>query len=223
MFRIKICGVTNPADAMAAAEAGADAIGLNFYARSSRYIAPDQAARIGQELPDHVARVGVFVNAEPDFIRDTAQSARLDFVQLHGREPVEQLIGLADLRTIRAIRQGETSFRQIRECLDACQLATALPAAVLVDSASLGSFGGTGQTANWHNLESIRHYIGGCGLILAGGLNCQNVGAAIRQVHPDAVDVASGVESSPGCKSPELMQQFVREARKSWEYTQDGK
>jgi len=218
VFRIKICGITRPEDGRLAAEAGADAIGLNFYARSKRYVSPKAAREIAAELPAEVARVGVFVNATAAEILDIADTVPLDWVQLHGDEPPGFLPQLAGRRIIRALRCGSEGLTPLAEYLEYCESLEAPPAAVLVDALTTdGEYGGTGQQAPWDLLAGSRTWLLGKPLILAGGLVPENVAQAIAHVWPLAVDTASGVESSPGVKDAVRMRKFVAAARRAFE------
>lgn len=218
MFQIKICGITRPEDARQAAAAGADAIGLNFYPRSKRYVSPELAREIAAELPAEVARVGVFVNATAEEIFDVADAVPLDWIQLHGDEPPGFLPQLAGRRVIRALRCGSEGITPLAEYLEYCESLEAPPAAVLVDAlTSDGEYGGTGVQAPWDLLAGSRTWLLGKPLILAGGLVPENVAEAIVHVRPLAVDTASGVESSPGIKDAARMREFVATARKAFE------
>ena len=206
MFRIKICGVTTVDDARAAVQMGAEMIGLNFFAGSPRYVSPEQAQAIADEIPQ---TTGVFVNASAEEINGIAESVGLDWVQLHGDEPPEML---ADIRTnlpiIRVHCLGERGVEAIADDLEACRAKGRAPDAVLVDATVAGQYGGTGKTADWAALKNYGDWLGEVPLILAGGLRAENVGEAIAAVGPDAVDTASGVESSAGVKDAVKMQAF---------------
>lgn len=213
LFRIKICGVTRPEDAVAIAEAGADAIGLNFYPASPRFVADDRAAEIIAALPAHVAKVGVFVNADAAAIREKAERLGLDWVQLHGDEPPEfaaELPGLAVIRAVRLQDQLSGVLPNTRGKL------IRLPHAVLIDAFSASAYGGTGTTVAWEAIPAARRQLAILPVILAGGLTPENVAEAIRIAQPDAVDVASGVESSPGVKDPAKVRDFVAASRESF-------
>jgi phosphoribosylanthranilate isomerase len=211
MFRVKICGVTNLKDAQLAVEAGADAIGLNFYAASPRYCPLDRACQIAAGLPPHVCRVGVFVNAPAAEIRRLAEDLSLDLVQLHGDETPEFLRELAPLPMMRALRVAD-DLAPLEQYLTDCHRLMALPRLLLVDRACGDRYGGTGTTLDWNWLALNRHRFRGTPLVLAGGLNPDNVARAIAAVRPWGVDVASGVEAAPGAKSPELVRRFVEAA-----------
>lgn len=215
MFRIKICGVTRVEDARLIAAAGADAIGLNFYAGSPRCVAVATARAIAAALPPEVAKVGVFVNAAVETIRATVEQVGLDIVQLHGDEPPELIAELAPLPVVRAWRAQADRWDALREYLDACRRSGALPAALLVDAHQSGAYGGTGSQVDWAELAARGALFAGLPLILAGGLRPDNVAAAIRAVQPWGIDTASGVEASPGAKDPALVQEFVTNARQA--------
>ena len=209
-MRIKICGVTTPEDARAAALLGADAIGLNFYAPSPRFISRDTAAAVLAELPPAVEAVGVFVDRSMDVVAEEVRPlSRLNSVQWHGREREPASASPLPLIAAFSVR-GPESLEEIGAYLDRCREHGRLPAAVLVDAHVPGQRGGTGQTAPWELLASFRP---GVPLILAGGLTPENVAQAVRIVRPHAVDVASGVESGPGRKDAQKMRRFIENAR----------
>jgi phosphoribosylanthranilate isomerase len=215
VFRIKICGVRSREDATAAAEAGADGVGLNFYPQSPRFISREtaQKALTGQV---GVEAVGVFVNSLPETIQSIATAIGLTAIQLHGDEPPESLVALPGLPVILARRLDDRGVAAIAEDLEACRAAGRLPDAVLVDALTPGRFGGTGETASWAGLADYRQWLGEMPLILAGGLTPENVAEAIRIVRPFGVDVASGVESSPGVKDHDKIRRFVEAAREAF-------
>jgi phosphoribosylanthranilate isomerase len=186
---VKICGITNREDALAAIEGGAAALGFNFYPASPRYIAPDQAAAIIAGLPSAIWKVGVFVDESPETMLRIARQAGLDIAQLHGSEsPVDYPQGI---RVWKAIRVGQ-----------AFSLPTLLPAeAVLLDGLA------SGQSFDW---TRVPH--GTARLILAGGLDAGNVRQAIEQVRPWGVDACSLLESAPGRKDHFKMAEFLRAA-----------
>lgn len=212
MFCIKICGITSVADALLAAEAGADAIGLNFYDKSPRYVTAERAKEICDALPGGVARIGVFVNSLPQGIIATVNRVGLNAVQLHGDEGPDFLAALAKLSVIKAFRCKESTLDRVKAFLDLC-LDTSVPSAVLLDAHAPGNYGGTGQVLDWKGLRGERAKLQGLPLILAGGLTPQNVAEAIRLARPDAVDTASGVESAPGQKDPAKVRAFIVAAK----------
>ncbi len=213
MFRIKICGITRPEDALAAATAGVDAIGLNFYPQSVRFVGDEQARRIAAAVPAGLVRVGVFVNAAADEIQRTFDRTPLDLIQLHGDEPPEFLCRLGDRPIVRVFRVASGGLAAAMAYLDRCRQLGATPRLVLADAAAGRAYGGTGELADWSGLSGYPAVNWHPSLILAGGLTPDNVSEAIRAVRPAGVDTASGVESSPGIKDTELMKRFVEAAR----------
>jgi len=202
-LRIKICGITHAADARAAVEAGADALGFMFYEPSPRHITPAAAADIIRELPPFVAKVGVFVDAAEEFIREVIARCGLDTLQLHGSESPEFCGRFAGLKVVKAFRLVD---------LDSLHpLPTYLTHAWLLDSYVPGKPGGTGARFNW-NLAIEANKLGRP-IILAGGLTPQNIAEAVRQVRPFGVDVSSGVEAAPGRKDPHKVRDFIAAAR----------
>lgn len=231
-FRIKICGVTNSADALFAARAGADAIGLNFYPASKRFVSLEQAQTIAADVrqetdPSKVCLTGVFVNATQDEIVRTAQQVGLNAVQLHGDETPEFVVQLDDaLRAvdptpilIRAFRCRAANLEAEERFLLACErpYAPHVPQAVLLDAYQPGTYGGTGAAIDWNAVRLGRDQMSQRPIILAGGLTADNVAFAIAAARPDAVDVASGVESSPGKKDEVLVRNFVENAKRAFE------
>jgi phosphoribosylanthranilate isomerase len=214
-FRVKICGITSVADAEAAVEAGADAIGLNFFSGSRRHIQIAEAQRISAALRSETHRVAVFVNASAEEIRQIGRDVSIHLIQLHGDEPPAFLGQLnRDFDIIRARRLDDRGTAAIAEDIKACcEQAGMGPDAILVDAAAVGQFGGTGHTLDWKQLADHRAWSGTYPLILAGGLTPENVAEAIRIVRPQAVDVASGVESSQGKKDRAKLRDFIAAAR----------
>ena len=213
MFRVKICGITSVDDAQLAAGAGADAVGLNFYASSPRAVTLETARRIVSVLPAGVCKVGLFVNAPAAEVMHVFDDLALDLIQLHGDEPPEYLVELQGRPVVRAFRLGADGVGPIAEYLVRTSAAGRTPRMILVDAYHPDRFGGTGQVADWELLATHRERLGGLPLILAGGLTPDNVAAAIEAVRPDAVDTSSGVESSPGKKDPLLLRRFVAAAQ----------
>jgi phosphoribosylanthranilate isomerase len=203
--RIKICGLTHPDDVRAAADAGADAVGFNFYPRSPRFVAPATAETLVRVTPSTVVPVGVFVEATAREMCTTAIRLALQEVQWHGDGPMPE--GNCDpYPLVVACRvRGAIDLEMIRAIIARNQFA-----AVLLDAHVPGQFGGTGQTAPWDLLVGFDP---GVPVILAGGLTPENVAEAVRIVRPYGVDVASGVESSPGRKDPEKLRRFVAAVR----------
>jgi phosphoribosylanthranilate isomerase len=201
MVRVKICGITSVEDALQAVEAGADALGFVFYGRSPRNIDPLVAASIIAVLPPFVQAVGLFVNADAGFVNETADRCRLDLVQLHGDEAPEYCEKIAR-RVIKAFR--------VRDASSLAPVRDYRVAGILLDAYSPSAPGGTGLSFNWE-LAGIAGEFGP--VILAGGLAPDNVREAVDRVAPYAVDVSSGVESSPGRKDPERVREFIKRAK----------
>ena len=206
MVRVKICGITNAADAQAAIEAGANLLGFNFYGKSPRHITEEGAVEVRSQLPKRVKAVGIFVNESPADVVALRQSLKLDAVQLHGDEPPEAVAEIAPLVPVIKAFRVEPEFPLA--ALDEYSKAFAF----LFDAAHTGQYGGTGHTTDWDvaRRASLSHRI-----ILAGGLKVENVGAAIRIVRPYGIDVASGVESSPGKKDHGRLREFIQEVRRA--------
>ncbi len=196
--RLKICGITNLEDALLAADMGAHALGFIFYPKSPRKVEVDAAREIISQLPPFILTVGVFVDEEPQTVRDVATRAGLDWLQLHGKESPEYCRSLGR-RVIKAFRiQDEKSLASLAAFRGAAQ-------AFLLDTYKKGLVGGTGETFNWNLARQARQY---GPIILAGGLTPENVAQAITIAQPQAVDVASGVEAAPGRKNPEKLRAF---------------
>ena len=214
-IRVKICGITRPEWARAAADAGADAIGLVF-AKSPRRISADQARRIVQALPPWVAPVGVFVDEEPAQVCETAAAAGLTTVQLHGTEPPEMLANLQDLKVIKAFRIGSAQDAEdARAWRKECEKRGRTPDAYLVDARVPGGpKGGTGRPADWALAARLVRE-GFWPLVLSGGLSAENVAEAIRTVRPWGVDSSSGTEGAPGKKDTEKIRAFVEAVRQT--------
>jgi phosphoribosylanthranilate isomerase len=210
VVRVKICGVTNETDAVQAADFGADAIGLNFYSASPRFVATAVAQRILRVLPPFVEPVALFVNEPLASVYEALKAlGPIRTVQWHGDDP--QPIGDPLVRFVPAFAVSDrSSVARIDEYLARCQECQRLPAAILVDGHVAGEYGGTGQPAPWQLLADYRPLVP---LILAGGLTPDNIAQAVRLVRPYAVDVASGVESSPGRKDADKMRRFIDNAR----------
>jgi phosphoribosylanthranilate isomerase len=210
ILKIKICGLTNVMDAMAAVEDGADMLGFNFYPPSPRSITIEDCAeivaRIRQSYKD-VILVGVFVNESIETIKNTLTTCDLQYAQLHGDEMPSEVEALGS-RAYKAIRpkseeEARSQFRQF------AGRGTSQPA-LLLDAYKLGSYGGTGEVADWGIAAELAR---SASLLLAGGLTPQNILAAIDQVHPWGVDVASGVESAPGKKDVNKIKAFIQSIR----------
>jgi phosphoribosylanthranilate isomerase len=214
MFQIKICGIMHRPDAIVAAALGADAIGLNFYEKSPRYLPPSLASNVAAAIPAGIAKVGVFVNATADEVVRQADRLRLDFIQLSGDETPEYLAALGNRQVIKAFRFSTDGGQPIAQFLVKARKLGRTPAAILVDAEKSGSYGGTGMTIDWTRLlEEMRTFdLADTPIVLAGGLTPENVAEAIAVARPQAVDVASGVEYAPGRKDADLVDRFIRAA-----------
>ena len=188
---VKICGITNREDALAAVDAGASAIGFNFYRESPRYISHTGAAMIGEKIPANVWKVGVFVNDAPETIAKIVLDAGLDIAQLHGGSSAR------GVRIWRALSAADPIAMPLNESVEA----------VLIDTPSNDAFGGTGKTWDWSQAPHLEQKI-----IIAGGLDAGNVRVAIEQARPWGVDACSRIEKSPGLKDHEKMRKFIHAA-----------
>jgi len=195
---VKVCGITNAGDARYAAEQGATTLGFIFYQGSPRCVTPQEAAMIGATLPKTVLRVGVFVDEKPARIRMTASLAGLDIVQLHGDESPAVCEELSDLRVWKVFRVAP-GFSVDRLKPYSCE-------AFFFDTASDGAYGGTGRTFPWPIAVEAKQY---GPVIVAGGLDAENVGEAIRQVAPYGVDASSKLERKPGLKDPDKVKAYL--------------
>ena len=199
--KVKICGVRSLEEAQSAVDAGADALGFNFWSPSARYIEPHAARDVIEGMPPTVCTVGVFVNEEANRIVDIASELGLSAVQLHGDESpefCERLTSIKTFKTIKAIRVGQDFDLSVIESYRVNM--------VLLDSSSEGSYGGTGRKFDWRIAIEAKHL---APIILAGGLTIDNVWDAITEVRPAAIDVCSGVEAEPGRKDMDKLQGFM--------------
>jgi phosphoribosylanthranilate isomerase len=201
VIKVKICGITRAEDAIAAVEAGADALGFIFYPDSPRFIETEDALEIIKKLPPFVTTVGVFVDEGIDRINRFSKAAGVDAVQLHGQEPPE-FCRKIERRVIKAFRVKDTEDISIIGDYD---LRTCL-----LDTYREGTPGGTGETFDWGIAVEAKKI---CRIILSGGLTPGNVADAVAEVAPYAVDVGSGVESAPGIKDHDMVAEFIRNAR----------
>ncbi len=201
--RVKICGITNLEDARHASACGADALGFVFYPDSPRFIEPELVRRIIAELPPLITTVGLFVNESPERIREVVALCGLDTVQLHGDEGPDQC-SYPPCRVIKALR--------LHDQMDDDVFSAYRVAALLLDAYVPDRFGGTGHRCDWQRaaVAAAQHRV-----ILAGGLNPENVTEALNQVRPYGVDVSSGVEIEPGKKDPERVARFIRLAKEA--------
>jgi phosphoribosylanthranilate isomerase len=205
MLKIKICGITNESDAHAAIEYGADALGFVFYAKSPRSVDQERAKEIIVSLPPGITTVGVFVDEQQDRIKEIVSLVGLDVIQFHGSESAEDC-NIYD-KVYKAIR--------IQDLSDLDQLAKYNVLAYLLDTYSPDEHGGTGKTFNWDIAVEAKKY---GNIILAGGLNPDNIEAAIKHVKPYGIDVSSGVEGKiEGIKDHSKLKLFIERARKASE------
>jgi len=200
--KVKICGITNLADAQAAVDAGADVLGFMFYDKSPRYLTCEAAAAIIRELPPYVVKAGVFVDAPEEVVLRAVRECDLNLLQFHGQETPEYCLqfGLMSMKAFRV--RDAASLQVLRE----------YPTdAWLLDAYTPGKLGGTGEVFNWDLAREARSW--GRPIFLAGGLTPENVAEAVRRAQPYAVDVSSGVEAAPGKKDPARLNAFIKAAR----------
>jgi len=202
--RVKICGITQLNDALAAIEAGADALGFVFYEGSTRFIAPKEAAKIINSISPFINKIALFVNANSDYVNEVVSQVHIDVLQFHGDE---------DEAFCRSFNKPYLKAVRMQESTDLNQIANDYSTAsgLLLDAFDKEEYGGTGHSFDWalspKNLNLP--------VILAGGLNHTNVHAAITQTKPYAVDVSSGVEISKGVKDQQLIKQFMQEVKRA--------
>ena len=208
--RVKFCGITSVEDRRSAIKAGADAIGLVFFKDSPRFVALEKAELIAKDIPPFVSIVGVFVNEKLDFIEECVERCSLDAVQIHGDEDVNYCLKFKDLKLqgVKLIKGLRARDRESLSVIEDC------PAdAILLDAYKKDEYGGTGQGFDRTLAIIAKEY--GKNLIISGGLNSDNVYDIIKEVKPYGVDVSSGIESSPGKKNMELMEEFIEEVRRA--------
>ncbi|MBI3895723.1 MAG: phosphoribosylanthranilate isomerase [Acidobacteria bacterium] len=213
MIFVKLCGIRRMEDAQVAIEAGANALGFNFWKGTPRYISPPEAARIIATVPPSIWRVGVFVDEDPQRVFQIAAETGISALQFHGSESAKYLDQLGPYEKIKVFKVG-TGFEpeQLRPYRSA--------SAFLLDSFAAGLPGGTGKTFDWSQAIRAKEY---GRIILAGGLRPQNVEEAIQQVRPWGVDVSSGVETEPGKKNPKLIQDFIEVVRRVEKFFEEEK
>jgi phosphoribosylanthranilate isomerase len=199
---VKICGITNVADGLAASEAGADALGFVFYDQSPRHVSVETAASIIHQLPQLVIKVGVFVNAPEDFVVAAARECGLSLLQFHGDESPEYCLQFG-LMSMKAFR--------VRDAASLEQLQHYPTEAWLLDAYTSDRQGGTGEKFNWGLALEARKL--GRPIFLAGGLTPENVASAVQQAQPYGVDVSSGVEAAPGRKDHAKVRAFIQAAK----------
>ena len=200
--KVKICGITNAPDALAAVEAGADALGFMFYEPSPRHIAIRQAAEIIRELPPFILKAGVFLDASEDVVLRAIGDCGLNLLQFHGQETPEYCtqFGLMSMKAFR-----------IRDAASLTSLQNYATDAWLLDAFSADKLGGTGEKFNWE--LAIEAKKSGRPIFIAGGLTPDNVAGAVQMVQPFGVDVSSGVEAAPGKKDHGKVREFIKAAR----------
>lgn len=204
MIRVKVCGITNERDARAAIEAGADALGFIAYKKSPRYVNYESIANWLEKLPPFVTRVGVVVNETVDQLCDWQKKIPMDAWQFHGEESADFIAQIKGIKKIKAFSMSrEFSHAQVRDYE---------VNAFLLDTPS-ESYGGSGKTFDWELATKFRDRVE-TPIILSGGLSAENVGRAIEEVQPYAVDVNSGVESEPGKKDIAKLREFLRICRR---------
>lgn len=215
-FGVKICGIRNAEQAKAIADLGADAIGLNFWPKSRRYIRPADAEPWAESMREHVKVVGVFVNPSLAMLREIISMGLIDVIQLHGDEDGRRVARLMDLGmpVIKALQvRGSESLQYIKTF--PCDT-------ILLDAYCPGLYGGEGKTFPWELAIEAQEAFPSKHIILAGGLTPDNVGQAVAQVRPVGVDVASGVESEPGIKDLELVRRFITEAKNAYVFSAES-
>jgi phosphoribosylanthranilate isomerase len=195
---IKICGITRLEDALCAAECGADAVGFIFHPASPRYMTPERAMAIIARLPEGIATVGVFVNRKKEVVEQTAEACGLDLIQLHGDESPAYCRQFPSGRVIKAVSPGTPEEVRALDLYDI--------RAFLVDARDTGRYGGTGKRSDWELAIKIRE---AHPLILAGGLDPENIEEALAAVAPHAVDINSGCELAPGIKDHDRMRRII--------------
>jgi phosphoribosylanthranilate isomerase len=207
-MKVKVCGITSYEDAAMALDLGVDALGFNFYRRSSRFIEPVAARRIIERLPPFALSVGLFVNVpQSEEVMESARTAGVHVLQLHGDESPEYCRKLCAWPLIKAVRIGDGPIEENLEAFDV--------QAFLLDSKDDELFGGTGKHFDWARARDIKKTRP---VILAGGLRPENVSEAIRMVNPYAVDVCSGVEYGPGKKDEQRLKEFMNEVRNGCDF-----
>lgn len=215
LFRTKICGIRCVEDALLASKHGADAVGLNFFAKSVRYVEPEVAEEITERLDADVVKVGVFVNHSPQVMLDLAKRCRLDILQLHGDETPRMIPDLQGHSFIPVIRvRGESTWQDV---INRCEpwMGAENVRGFLLDAQIGNEYGGTGHQLDRRLAAKVVEATE-LPVILAGGLKPSNVAEAIADVRPEGVDVASGVEEIPGRKSESMMQDFIVQSKRAF-------
>lgn len=214
---VKVCGLRTVENALQVAAAGVDAIGLNFYSKSKRYITPQAAKKIVAALPTNVMSVGLFVNHSADEVLQIAEETGIKTLQFHGDESPDFVAQFRDFQIIKAFRVDSSNIEQLQAEVESYRTAGIKLFGCLIDAKVSDAYGGTGQTAPWDILRQNYNDDNLPVLILAGGLTANNVREAVNTVQPWGVDTASGVESAPGIKDSNLTQRFVQLAHSNRE------
>ncbi len=200
-MRVKICGITNLEDALLCYNLGADAIGFIFYEKSKRYIKPEEAKLIIQKLPAFVLAVGVFVNERTEKINEIAKEIKLNLIQLHGDETLQD-VDIIEFPVIKAFRVDEKFDFNILDQYE--------KSSILLDTFSNNEYGGTGRQFNWESIPlKLRNKI-----ILSGGVTSENIGEIYSRINPAAIDVSSSLESNPGKKDKEKVRLLFKQLTK---------
>ena len=209
-IRVKFCGITSVEDRDSAIKAGADAVGLVFFKDSLRFVALEKAELIAKDIPPFVSIAGVFVNEKLDFIEECVERCNLNAVQIHGDEDVNYCLKFKDLKLqgVKLIKGIRVRDKESLSVIEGCSAD-----AILLDAYKKDAYGGTGLGFDRTLAIIAKEY--GKNLIISGGLNADNVYDIIKEVKPYGVDVSSGIESSPGKKNIELMEEFIREVRRA--------
>ena len=216
MVKVKICGITNLEDAMAALDAGCDALGFVFYKFSPRYITPKKAGEIIKRLPSDIIKIGVFVNAQEKLIKQLARSLNLDMLQFHGEESPQFCHKFKNYKIIKTFKLPVgTGFKPVptKNRLDLQNMLQYRPFAYLFDTYSPTKAGGTGKHFDWElvrHIDSLERPV-----FLSGGLNAGNVLKAIKSARPQWVDASSSLESSPGKKDHQKVKKFIETAKRA--------
>jgi phosphoribosylanthranilate isomerase len=206
MTKVKICGITNLKDALLSVKFGADALGFNFYEKSPRYISPEKAREIIEQLPKEILKVGVFVNENLKKIIESAESAKLDAIQLHGEETPEFVIELKEKTNLEIIKAFRVSSEFKPE-----NVMEYKADAILLDAYNPKEHGGTGETFDWEIAKKVQQI--SPKMYLAGGLSPENIANAIFKVRPFAVDSCSLLECKKGIKDSKKVKEFIFAAK----------
>lgn len=201
-FQVKICGITRLENALFACKLGADALGFIFYEKSPRYISYQDAQKIYEALPDYVAKIGVFVSPNASDIQQCYSFFEPDFIQIHGEHRLDELAVFGTKKLLPAL--------QVKQNIEEKMLAAyqGKCAGILLDAYKPGLYGGTGSTFDWQLALAAKKYHP---VVLSGGLNPDNIRAAVKQVQPTAIDVNSGVESAPGVKDHQKLRKLFQQ------------